>query len=57
MSLICGLDNAFGKQKFDHKGGILAACLSGVAFAATTISNIATWKNYKKEKNNNLVEK
>ncbi len=49
MSLIGGLDNAFGKKKFDRRGGIIAACLSGVALAATTISNIATWKNYKKD--------
>ncbi len=49
MSLIGGLDNAFGKKKFDRKGGIIAACLSGVALAASTISNIATWKNYKKD--------
>ena len=52
MSLIGGLDNAFGKKKFDRRGGIIAACLSGVALAATTISNIATWKNYKKENQN-----
>lgn len=51
MSLIGGLDNAFGKKKFDRKGDIIAACLSGIALTATTISNIATWKSYKKSAN------
>ena len=25
----------------------MAACLAGIALAGVTISNIATWKNYK----------
>ena len=51
LSILSGIEIIRGiKQiKKDRKGGIIAACLSGIALAATTISNIATWKNYKKE--------
>lgn len=51
--IACGISQAINKKP-DRKSGIIAACLSGVALAATTISNIATWKKYKKEKDNNL---
>ncbi len=46
--IACGISQAINKKP-DRKSGIIAACLSGVALAATTISNIATWKGYKKE--------
>lgn len=51
--IACGISQSINKKP-DRKSGIIAACLSGVALAATTISNIATWKNYNKQKNNNL---
>ena len=46
--IACGISQAINKKP-DRKSGIIAACLSGIALAASTISNIATWKNYKKE--------
>ena len=44
----CGVSQAVNKKP-DRKSGIIAACLSGIALVASTISNIATWKNYKKD--------
>ena len=45
--IACGISQAINKKP-DRKSGIIAACLSGVVLAATTISNIATWKNTRK---------
>ena len=47
-----GITRGIKQTKKDHKGGIIAACLSGIALVGATISNIATWKNYKKENPN-----
>lgn len=44
-----GITRGIKQTKKDRKSGIIAACLSGIALAGATISNIATWKNYKKE--------
>ena len=51
LSILSGIEIIRGikRIKQDRKCGIIAACLSGVALAASTISNIATWKNYKKD--------
>ena len=51
LSILSGIEIIRGikRIKQDRRGGIIATCLSGVALAATTISNIATWKNYKKD--------
>lgn len=49
--LACGISQAINKKP-DRKSGIIAACLSGIALVAVTISNIATWKNYKKDNKN-----
>lgn len=46
---LCSTPHKYLKDKNDKKSNIIAACLSGIALAATTISNIATWKSYKKE--------
>lgn len=47
----CGVSQAINKKP-DRKSGIIAACLAGIALVTSTISNIATWKNYKKENQN-----
>ena len=52
--IACGISQAINKKP-DRKGGIIAACLSGIALVASTISNIATWKNYKKTKEQNVL--
>lgn len=44
--ITCGISQAINKNA-DRKSGIMAACLAGIALAGATISNIATWKNYK----------
>ena len=52
LMYFCSTPHKYLKEKNDKKSNILAACLSGIALAATTISNVATWKNYKKENKN-----
>ncbi len=57
LSILSGIGIIRGikQTKKDRKGGIMAACLSGIALVASTISNIATWKNYKKTKEQNVL--
>lgn len=48
----CSTPHKYLKEKHDKKSNIIAACLAGIALVTSTISNIATWKNYKKENQN-----
>lgn len=54
LSILSGIGIIRGikQAKKDRKSGIIAACLAGIALVTSTISNIATWKNYKKENQN-----